>query len=114
MNEFNDWKDTVYLKKHQIYSDDEGNDVINYPGEPIELEMDVQSAGGQVQAQIWGTKLPYIKTCYYEGNDINEGENEKDGICYKVDSASIPDYEITSIQEYSEHKVITLKKVNIP
>lgn len=111
MSEFEEWEDKVYLKKHQINSDDEGNDVISYPGEPIEINMDVQSAGGQVQAQIWGTQLPYIKTCYYEGNEINEGENEKDGICYKVDSSSKPDYEIISIQEYSEHKVITLKKL---
>lgn len=114
MSVFDDWKDTVYLKKHQIDSDDEGNEVITYLGEAIKLEMGVQSAGGQVQAQIWGTQLPYIKTCYYEGNEIQEGKNEKDGICYKVDSSNDPDYEIISIQEYSEHKVITLKKVNLP
>lgn len=111
MSVFNDWKDTVYLKKHSIGSDDEGNDIITYSDEPVELKIDVQSAGGQVQAQIWGTQLPYVKTCYYEGDGINEGENEKDGICYKVDSSSKPDYEIISIQEFSEHKVITLKKL---
>lgn len=111
MSEFEEWKDLVYLKKHQIDSDDEGNDVTSYSGEPIEIRMDVQSAGGQVQAQTWGTELPYVKTCYYEGNEINEGENEKDGICYKVSSGSNPNYEIISIQEYSEHKVITLKKL---
>ena len=111
MSVFNDWKDTVYLKKHSIGSDDEGNDITSYSEESVVLQMDVQSAGGQTQAQIWGTQLPYIKTCYYEGVEINEGENEKDGICYKVDSSSKPDYEIISIQEYSEHKVITLKKL---
>lgn len=111
MSVFNDWKDTVYLKKHSIGSDDEGNDITSYSEESVELQMDVQSAGGQIQAQIWGTELPYVKTCYYEGDEINEGENEKDGICYKVDSISKPDYEIISIQEFSEHKVITLKKL---
>lgn len=111
MSVFNDWKDMVYLKKHSVGSDEEGNDVITYSDKSVELKMDVQSAGGQVQAQIWGTQLPYVKTCYYEGDEINEGENEKDGICYKVDSSSKPDYEIISIQEYSEHKVITLKKL---
>ncbi|MFY8330685.1 hypothetical protein [Vagococcus carniphilus] len=111
MSVFNDWKDTVYLKKHSVGSDDEGNDIITYLDESTEIQMDVQSAGGQVQAQIWGTQLPYIKTCYYEGDEINEGENEKDGICYKVDSSSNPNYEIISIQEFSEHKVITLKKL---
>lgn len=111
MSIFNDWKDTVYLKKHSVGSDDEGNDIITYSDGSTEIQMDVQSAGGQVQAQIWGTQLPYVKSCYYEGHEINEGENEKDGICYKVDSSSKPDYEIISIQEFSEHKVITLKKL---
>ncbi|UDM74991.1 hypothetical protein [Vagococcus fluvialis] len=111
MSEFEEWKDTVYLKKRVITSDEEGGDITSYSNKFTKLQMDVQSAGGQVQAQIWGTQLPYIKTCYYEGNEINEGENEKDGICYKVDSSSKPDYEIISIQEYSEHKVITLKKL---
>lgn len=111
MSVFNEWKDTVYLKKKVITSDKEGNDVTSYSDDFTELQMDVQSAGGQVQAQIWGTQLPYVKTCYYDGSDINEGENEKDGICYKVDSSSKPDYEIVSIQEYSRHKVITLKKL---
>ena len=111
MSVFEEWKGPVYLKKHSIGSDDEGNDVTSYSDDFTELQMDVQSAGGQVQAQIWGTQLPYVKTCYYEGDEINEGENEKDGICYKVDSSSNPNYEIISIQEYSEHKVITLKKL---
>ena len=111
MSVFDDWKDTVYLKKRVIIEDDEGSDIVSYSDEFTELKMDVQSAGGQVQAQIWGTELPYIKTCYYEGNEINEEENEKDGICYKVDSSNKPDYEIISIQEFSEHKVITLKKL---
>lgn len=107
------WKTSVYLKKRMITSDDEGNDIVSYSEESTEIQMDVQSAGGQVNAQIWGEQLPYIKTCYYDGNDINEGENEKDGICYKVNSSSKPDYEIVSIQEYSRHKVITLKKLVI-
>ncbi len=111
MSVFDDWKDTVYLKKRIITEDDEGSDIVSYSDEFTEFKMDVQSAGGQTQAQIWGTQLPYIKTCYYEGDEINEGENEKDGICYKVDSSSEPDYEIISIQEFSEHKVITLKKL---
>lgn len=111
MSVFDDWKDTVYLKKHSIAEDEDGGDYIVYSDNFTELQMDVQSAGGQVQAQIWGTQLPYVKTCYYEGDEINEGENEKDGICYKVDSSSKPDYEIISIQEFSEHKVITLKKL---
>lgn len=111
MSEFEEWKDTVYLKKRVITSDEEGGDITSYSNKFTKLQMDVQSAGGQVQAQIWGTQLPYVKTCYYEGDEINEGENEKDGICYKVDSSSEPDYEIISIQEFSEHKVITLKKL---
>ena len=52
---------TVYLRKMTIERDEEGEKVEAY-GMPVELRMNVQSAGGVISAQIYGEKLPYIKT----------------------------------------------------
>lgn len=101
---------TVWLKHREVSSDDEANDVVTYPGEAIELRMNVQSAGGQEMAQIYGKSLPYIKSCKYQGDLLKVGENENDGICVEVSKDSEPDYEIISIQPFSTHLNVTLKK----
>lgn len=105
---------TVYLKRRITIRDEEGNKETAYSDVPIELKMTVQSAGGVVSAQIYGERLPYIKTCKYQGDEIRAGENEKDGICLEVNSDDEPDYEITAIQPFSEHVNVTLEKVVKP
>lgn len=82
-----------------------------YSDEPIEIQMTVQSAGGYVMATIYGARLPYIKSCKYQGKDILEGKNEKDGICLDVPKDSEPDYKITQIQTFSTHVNVTLERV---
>ncbi|MGX7025869.1 hypothetical protein [Vagococcus hydrophili] len=111
MSDFEEWDSEVYLKKRIVTEDDENNDIVSYSSEYDEISMDIQSAGGSESAQIWGEQLPYIKTCYYEGDKIKEGQNENDGICYKVGPNEEPDYEIKSIQEWDNHSIITLKKL---
>lgn len=101
---------TVYLKKRIPTPDDEGNDIISFSEELEELQMNVQSAGGQVMAQIYGESLPYIKACKYQGNLLKAGVNELDGVCVDVSADDEPDYEIVAIQTYSTHLNITLKK----
>lgn len=100
----------VYLKKRIATSDDEGNDIISFSQESKELQMNVQSAGGQVMAQIYGESLPYVKTCKYQGDQVKVGQNEKDGICMYVSKDKDPDYEVVAIQPFSTHLNITLKK----
>lgn len=100
----------VYLKKRIATSDDEGNDIISFSEESKELQMNIQSAGGQVMAQIYGESLPYIKACKYQGNLLKAGENELDGVCVEVSADDEPDYEIVAIQPFSTHLNITLKK----
>lgn len=100
----------VYLKKRIATSDDEGNDIITYSDEPKELQMNIQSAGGQVMAQIYGESLPYIKACKYQGDLLKAGENELDGVCVEVSADDEPDYEIIAIQPFSTHLNIMLKK----
>lgn len=99
---------TVYLKRWQELEDDEGNSTKGYSEEVIELKMNVQSAGGQIAATLYGSELPYVKACKYQGDVVIQ---EKDGICLYVDKTEKPDYEVISIQPYSTHLNITLKRI---
>lgn len=100
---------TVYLKKRLVDQDDENNDIVSYAAEAIKLNMTVQSAGGQVAAAIYGERLPYIKSCKYQGNELKPKRNENDGICLYVDSKEEPDFYIKSIQPFSTHLNVTLE-----
>ena len=100
---------TVYLKKRIVTKDDEGNDDTSYSEEFEELQMNVQSAGGQVAAAIYGERLPYIKSCKYQGELIKPKQNENDGICLNVKSTEEPDFFIKSIQPFSTHLNVTLE-----
>lgn len=104
---------TVYLKRRLPSQDEEGNSQTGYEDEPIKIEMNVQSAGGQVMATIYGESLPYVKACKYQGDKLAEGKNEKDGICLYVSKDQEPDYEIIAIQTFSTHLNVTLKKLVI-
>lgn len=103
---------TVYLRKRIITQDDEANDVFVYSDEATALEMVVQSAGGQAMAQIYGDKLPYMKSCKYQGDELQETQNEGDGICLYVESTEEPDYTIKSIQPFTTHKNVVLERID--
>ncbi|MCP9358510.1 hypothetical protein KBX49_11130 [Liquorilactobacillus satsumensis] len=103
---------TIYLREPINGQDDEGNIIKNGWGNSTTIKMNVQSAGGTVNAQIWGKDLKYIKSCKYQGNLINEGQQENWGICLHVAKDAEPDYLINSIQTFSDHKNITLEKRN--
>jgi hypothetical protein len=101
---------TVYLKRRKVAHDDEAEEIITYPYDPIELRMNVQAASGTVNAQIYGSKLETMKSCKYQGDEINEGQNELDGVCVYVDKDEEPDFTIKSIQTFSTHKNIMLER----
>ena len=101
---------TVYLKEPMNIQDDEGYNIAGWSN-PQPIRMNVQSAGGTVNAQIYGKEIKYIKTCKYQGDLLSEGHGEGFGICLKVPSSSDPDYKITAIQEFSTHKNITLERI---
>ena len=101
---------TVYLKEPMNIQDDEGYNIAGWSN-PQPIRMNVQSAGGTVNAQIYGKDIKYIKTCKYQGDLLSEGHGEGFGICLKVQSSSDPDYKITAIQEFSTHKNITLERI---
>lgn len=101
---------TVYLKESMNTQDEEGYSISGW-GDPQPIRMNVQPAGGTVNAQLYGKDIKYIKTCKYQGNLISEGHGEGFGICLKVPSSSDPDYKITAIQEFSTHKSVTLERI---
>ena len=101
---------TVYLKRIAITQDEEFNDVIAWKS-PISLEMNVQSASGAVNAQIYGSKLSSMKSCKYQGDELKEGRDENSGICLYADKDEQPDYKIKSIQPFSTHINVMLERI---
>lgn len=87
---------TVYLKRWQEIEDDEGNSREGYDPVATPIKMNVQSAGGYLNATIYGQRLPYIKDCKYQG----EVElHEKDGICLYTQKIVFP-LTLEEIEEY--------------
>lgn len=101
---------TVYLKKRKVTHDEEAEEIVIYPFDPIELRMNVQAASGTVNVQIYGSKLETMKACKYQGDTINEAQNELDGVCVYVGKDEEPDFTIKSIQTFSTHKNIMLER----
>lgn len=101
---------TVYIKKPENIQDDEGYSIVGW-GDPQLVKMNVQSAGGAVNAQLYGKDIKYIKTCKYQGDKLSEGCGEGYGVCLKAPPTADPDYKITAIQEFTTHKNITLERI---
>ncbi|WP_143463227.1 hypothetical protein [Levilactobacillus enshiensis] len=102
---------TVYLKRRIEVEDDEAN-VTHDWGPAISIQVNVQPAGGSVNAAIYGEELTYMKSIMYQGNEIQEGRDESAGLCLNVSADKEPDYKITAITTYSDHLIILAKKVN--
>lgn len=100
---------TVYLKRIELEQDDEGNDITKYL-DPIPVRMNVQSASGAVNAQIYGSRLSSMKSCKYQGNELKEGRDENSGVCVYVGKDEQPDYKVVSIQPFSTHVNVMLER----
>lgn len=131
---------TVFLKRWKEIEDDEGNSKVGYEAEATPIKMNVQSAGGFLNATIYGNKLSYMKDCKYQG-DVEL--HEKDGICLYRQNTLLPlplkeveflgyslvgyapngsaplngeiiapDYRIISIQPFSTHLNVKLEKID--
>lgn len=103
---------TVYLRTPISVKDKQGY-IKKAWTDPIPLKMTIQPAGGAVNAQIYGEKLVYMLTGKYQGQTIKAGKSEDAGLCIYVDKGQEPDYKITSIQEFSTHKNITMQKRDV-
>lgn len=100
---------TVYLRRYETITDDEGYEKQGY-GEPIPLSINLQSASGTVNATIYGSKLSSMKSCKYQGDELKEGKDENSGVCVYVEKNACPDYKITSIQPFSTHVNVMLER----
>lgn len=103
--------------------DHEGTSYTEYDA-PSSFLAEVWSAGGEVQAELYGNRLQYIYNCLIEGAYTVKGENgrpvyvlesgtelkENDGICLFVSGDSKPDYRIISIRPYS-HLYMEVEKL---
>lgn len=102
---------TVYLKRTEFDQDDEGNDIIKYL-DPIQVRMNIQSASGTVNAQIYGSKLSSMKSCKYQGDELKEARDENSGVCVYVGKYEQPDYKVVSIQPFSTHINVMLERTD--
>jgi len=103
-------RSTIYAKRMVATKDDEGNTIKDW-GDPIPMTVDVQPAGGAVNAAIYGKDLAYVKSIMYQGNDIKEGRDEDAGLFLYASTDGKPDYEIKSISTYASHTIIIAEKV---
>ena len=86
---------------------------------------EVWPAGGQMQAQMYGQRLPYLKNCRIDGKygivgdpdghvayvlDDGTKLTEGDGFCLYVAGCHEPDYRIIAIQPY-RFLTLTLEKL---
>lgn len=103
------WLKKVYLKRYITVKDNEGTTCTDYDAVPIEFKANIQPAGGKIMAEVYGERLAYMLTAYYdEPLDIKE----KDGVCVYVAANHKPDYKVVAIRPWNNHKVIDLEKVN--
>lgn len=103
-----------YLRKRETLKDEQGGTYEEYK-EPIEWSGEVWSAGGKVQAEMYGERLSYIRNVRIAGEYkiVTDEKNrlhyvfenglditESDGMCLYVPGESKPDYKIISIKPY--------------
>ena len=100
----------AFLRKHTIVTGSKGQETTVY-GEGEEITFNVQPNRSYIDTQIYGDAIKDTKSVKYIGNQIREGQNEKDGICLFVGKDEEPDYFIASINEFSQHTNIVLEKV---
>lgn len=102
---------TVWIKEPMKTTGPSGKPIEGWSENPVEVKMNIQPAKGVVMAQIYGNKLNTVKACKYQGDAINEGEQELWGVCLFVNPDENPDFKITSIETYSTHKNIVIERL---
>lgn len=98
---------TYYLRRRTAKKNSEGGSVVGYE-DPIEIRATIWSAGGRVQAEMYGEKLAYMKNMLYEGT---EKMQEGDGICVFAAPEDSPDYKIISIKAECRPLMMELERL---
>lgn len=97
---------TYQLYKHKTTVTKEGARVQGYHKTPTTIQAIIWSAGGRVQASMYGDRLAYMLNllCYHTV-DIKE----KDGIA--VYSQEKADYRVISIKRWQNHLQVELEAI---
>lgn len=95
------------LRRRQPGKDKEGGSIVDY-GAAIPIEAAIWTAGGKVQAEMYGERLAYMKNMHYDGT---ETMREGDGICVYVCPEDPPDYRIAAINNDFIPAQITLERI---
>lgn len=81
------------LRRRKPGRDREGGSIVDYEA-AVPIQAAIWAAGGKLQAEMYGERLPYIKNMHYEGpEEMQEG----DGICVNAGPEDPPDYKIVSV-----------------
>lgn len=87
--------------------DKEGGSMTGYET-AVPIEAVIWSAGGRVQAEMYGEKLAYIKNMQYEGMEVIR---EGDGICVNTVPEERPDYKVIAVNDDFIPIQITLERI---
>lgn len=113
---------TCHHRAAQSKKDGEGNSYVEY-GSPHSFDAEVWPAGGKIQAEMYGQRLPYIRNCKVDGDyhEVYEAGRtcyclgdmvlyEGDGICLNVPRNHEPDYRIIAIRP-CRHLTMEIEKI---
>lgn len=105
---------TYHHKAAILRKDNEGNTYTEYAG-PTSFKAEMWTAGGKLQAEMYGIRLPNIRNLRLDGayKEIS-GDNGKliyeieggpaitvnDGICINVGDEDTPDYKVIAVYPY--------------
>jgi hypothetical protein len=102
-----------YLKKAKnikdIYS---GQYHHSFEEDGNEVWLTIQSTNAQHTSLPQGISIQRTKTAYYQGEDIQEGRNEGDGIVVEGEVGDQPNYRILTIEDGFRSKKLILLKLN--
>lgn len=90
-------------RKAEVKSNNEGGKRTVYSEQAREIKAEVWPAGGKLQAEIYGQRLPYIFNCLM---DLDSEIKEKDGFCIGKDEVT---HTVESIKRYSDHQFLELE-----
>lgn len=105
---------TYSHRKAVTERDSEGCPVVSY-GSPARFEAEMWAAGGKLQTEMYGIRLPNIRNLRIQGRyrevtvggmlcyEIEGGPSitVNDGICLNVPPGADPDYKVIAIRPYS-------------
>lgn len=116
---------TYSHRKAVTERDSESCPVVRYE-RPVQFEAEMWAAGGKLQAEMYGIRLPNIRNLRIQGRyrevnadgilryEIEGGPSitVNDGICLNVPPSADPDYKVIAIRPYSFLTLEVEKRVN--